>query len=112
MFQTKSFSKNIISMLAVSTVLLMSACSWVEPLDGVDQVKVVTLPDVLRCEKLGSVNTSVLNKIGFINRDKDAVMYDSIALAKNEAVRMAGNRLVAVETIQDGHMRFDVYQCR
>lgn len=108
---SKSHTKQAIIAGALSVTMLLSACSWIEPVEGGDQVKVVTLPEVLKCERLGSVNTSVLAKVGFIERDADAVMADSIALAKNEAVRMGGNRLIAAQTLKNGHMRFDVYQC-
>lgn len=110
-----SFSKAIVKRASAigvfSLTILLSACSWVDPIEGVEKVNVVTLPEVLKCEKLGAVNTSVLAKLGFIDRDKEAVMQDSIALAKNEAIRMGGNRLVVVQVPQDGHMRFDIYHC-
>ncbi|BBP45805.1 hypothetical protein THMIRHAS_11780 [Thiosulfatimonas sediminis] len=93
------------------TFLGVSGCSLVQPQDGAEQVRLVTLSEVYSCNKLGRVHTTVVAKLGFIERSQDSVIKDSVVLAKNEAVRLKGNRIIAVTEPIQGKMEFDVYVC-
>ncbi|QKI89304.1 DUF4156 domain-containing protein [Thiomicrorhabdus xiamenensis] len=99
-------------LVTVFLSFVTSGCTWIKPIQGADQVELVTVQDIISCQKIGAVNTSVLSKVGFIERSSESVTENSIALAKNEAVRMGGNRIVAVEPAEDGHMRFNIYLCK
>ncbi|MBO1924424.1 DUF4156 domain-containing protein [Thiomicrorhabdus sp. 6S3-12] len=99
-------------LVAVFLSLAASGCSWIKPIQGAEQIELVTVQEIISCQKIGAVNTSVLSNVGFIERSSEAVTENSVALAKNEAVRMGGNRIVAVQPPEDGHMRFDIYLCK
>ena len=103
----KTFS--IVSVTLMS--LLLSACSWVQPLPDADKVVVLQFNEVEKCQKLGSVRSQTLDKISFVNRSESAQYDELVALAKNEAVRMQGDTVVPLTTIQDGVMEFGVYNC-
>lgn len=92
-------------------VVLLSGCSWVKPLPGADNVALMKISDVEKCQKLGSTRSQTLDKITFINRDDDAKYRELVALAKNEAVRMRGDTIVQLTSMKDGSMEFGIYNC-
>lgn len=95
----------------VTFSLVLSACSWIDPLPGSGSVNLAAAQQVEHCKKIGFISTSVLDKIGFIPRDEEAVTKNLIELAKNEAVRMGGNTLVPLGKADKGQMQFDLFQC-
>jgi len=99
-----------ISLLS-ATVLSLSACSWVQPLPGAFKVAYLPASEVIDCKKLGSTHASVLDKVGFYQRDNEAVKQDLIAVARNTAVDMRGDTIVSTSVLQNGRMEFDIYRC-
>ncbi len=91
--------------------LMISGCSWVQPLPGADEVAVMTIEDVAKCQKLGSTHAQTLNKVTMFERDQEAMRQELIALAKNEAVRMRADTIVPLSDIEDGTMEFGIYNC-
>lgn len=89
----------------------LSGCSWIKEVPESSQVRLMTISDIQACEKLGEIKTSVLDKFGFIERDKEAVVDNLVTLAKNEAVQLGGNVIVPASHLKDGEMRFWLYQC-
>lgn len=105
-------SKRIVKLFGVATLLLaLSACSWVDPLPGAHSVKVVKTLTENSCTKLGSTNTNALDAVGLYQRDEDAIIKDLLMLAKNEAVRMGGDTIIAETALEKGSMRFGIYRC-
>lgn len=104
-------STNIKLIALSATILTISGCSWVEVNPNASQVKLLTISDIQNCEKLGEIESTVLDKVGFIDRDKEAVVENLVDLARNEAVQMGGNALVPASKVKDGRMRFWLYQC-
>lgn len=98
--------------VAVVTAMSLSACSWVKPTSEGEKVSLVKDFNVKDCKKLGSTTTSVKDKIGFIERDKDAVMKELTTLAQNTAAKMGGDSIVATSPAKDGEMTFDIYKCK
>ena len=96
-------------LLAMSLVL--SGCSWVQPLPGADDVALMQIEDVAKCQKLGSTRAQTLNKVTMFERDQEAMRNELIALAKNEAVRMRGDTIVQLSELKDGTMEFGIYDC-
>jgi len=92
-------------------VLSLSACSWVQPLPGAFHVAYLPASEVTDCKKLGSTRASVLDKVGFYQRDNEAVKQDLIAVARNTAVDMRGDTIVSTSALQNGRMEFDIYRC-
>jgi len=97
--------------LAIGAMLSLSACSWVNPLPGAFKVALLDASEVAECKKLGSTHTSVLDKVGFYDRDTEAMTEDLVMLARNEAVRMRGDTIVALTPVQNGQMEFAIYRC-
>lgn len=90
---------------------LLSACTLIPKQPGADQV-VLAKPDVVaQCRFLGSTNVSVMDRVGFIDRDPFKVEHDLAAVAKNSAVDMGGDTIVAASPIRDGKQTYKVYRC-
>ncbi|WP_237260664.1 DUF4156 domain-containing protein [Thiomicrorhabdus immobilis] len=97
--------------MGLSSVFLLSACSWIQPLPGAFNVALLEEKDVTGCTKLGTTTSSVLSHVGLYDRDTAAIKKDLILLAKNEAVNMRGDTIVAISPLQDGRMEFAIYDC-
>lgn len=91
--------------------LFMAGCSWVKPIPGAEKVVLLSVSEVSKCQKLGSTMTQTLDKVSLYNRDEKAIKDELIALAKNEAVRMQGDVVVAMSPLKDGTMQFGIYNC-
>lgn len=105
-------TKRIIKLFGVASLLLsMAACSWVKPLPGAHSITVVKSLEQNQCTKLGTTNTNALDAVGFYQRDEDAIIKDLLMLAKNEAVRMGGDTIIAETGLENGRMRFGIYRC-
>lgn len=103
--------KKLWVMLSLSSVLFLSACSWVQPLPGAYKVALMELSDVKDCSRLGTTTTSALNKVGLYERENAAIKEDLVLLAKNEAVNMRGDTIVALSGVHNGRMEFAIYRC-
>lgn len=103
-----TFTKLAFSALALTA---LAGCSWIDIDPKADQVKLMTIGDIQACQKMGEVQSHVMDKVGFIERDKEAIVENLVDLAKNEAVKLGGNALVPASTLKDGKMRFWLYNC-
>ena len=92
-------------------ILILSACTWVEPTKEGSEVLVVKAFNVEMCKKLGTTNVSVKHKVGFITRSEEKVTEELTTLAKNRAAEMGGNSIVANGAASEGAMSFDIYKC-
>lgn len=92
-------------------LISMSACSWINPIEGAEKVAVLQSDEVSHCVKLGSSSTTTLHKIGFYHRDDEAMKKELIKLAQNEAIKMQGDSIVANSELVEGQMSFDIYRC-
>jgi len=111
MFTIQKVRLAAILSLVFGAVLSLSACSWVNPLPGAFKVALLGASEVTECTKLGSTHTSVLDKVGFYDRDTEAMTEDLVMLARNEAVRMRGDTIVAQGAVENGQMEFSIYRC-
>ena len=102
----------ILSRVALSiTVVVLAACTWVEPTKEGSEVLLVKAFNVETCKKLGTTKTSVKHKVGFVTRSEEKVTEELTTLAKNRAAEMGGNSIVAKGAASEGSMDFDIYKC-
>ncbi|WP_185236255.1 DUF4156 domain-containing protein [Teredinibacter franksiae] len=103
---------NILGPVLVS-VFLFSACTWVKPEAGTEAVALVKPEVVQDCKRLGKSTVGVKNKVGFINRKDTKVWEELLTLARNEALSMQADTLVAEGTVsEEGKQAFSLYKCR
>ena len=90
---------------------LISACQWVKPEQGSDNVALMDSDQVTECKKLAHTFSYVQEKIACIKRNDDAMREELVILAKNMAHKMEGDAVVPKEPLEKGKMGFDIYQC-
>lgn len=98
--------------IVVGSLAALCACSWVKPIAGADQVSLIKPGIAQACEELGSASTQVKDRVGIFGRNEKKIADELIALAKNEAVRLGGDAVVADGAPKDGFQRFKIYRCQ
>lgn len=91
--------------------LLASACTWVNVVDGTEDVVVGREANVRGCERLSETNVKVADRVGPVHRSREKVAEELLTLGKNEAVRLDGDTIVPKSPPEDGRQTFLVYRC-
>lgn len=92
--------------------LLASGCTWVDPIPGASAVTLVTPAHVGNCSSIGTTVSQVKHKVGSIYRSEAKVAEELLTLAKNSAVEVGGNTLVAEGPPVEGSQKFRIYKCQ
>lgn len=93
------------------TAVLTCSCTWVKVTPEGEKVRVLSESEVTTCKKLGRTTTSLKDKIGGMERNREKVKKEMEALARNSAVDMGGDTVVPITEITEGRQSFDVYKC-
>ncbi len=101
------------ALCAVAAGMLMSlhACTWVKTSEEAESVALVKAAHVETCKKMATTTSTVKEKVGIIERKEEKVGKELVALAKNEAVKIGGDTILADGPIQDGSQKFVIYRC-
>ncbi|GAB3032278.1 DUF4156 domain-containing protein [Bowmanella dokdonensis] len=98
--------------LAISlSVLAIFGCTSVESQPGTEQIRLLSSTEAAQCKKLGQANAQVTDKIAFFERDEEKVAAELLTLARNEALKLGGNGLLAASEIRHGSRQYFVYLC-
>lgn len=92
--------------------LIASGCTWVDPIAGASTITLVQPSHVVNCKSIGTTVSQVADKVGFINRSDDKVTEELLTLAKNSAVELGGDTLVAEGGPSEGTQKFRIYNCQ
>ncbi|MDX8412409.1 MAG: DUF4156 domain-containing protein [Mariprofundaceae bacterium] len=95
----------------VGLLIFVSACTWVKPTARGDMVRVATVSQVSACEKVGETKTSVLAKVGPLDRGQATVEAELTTLARTSAADMGGDTVVPLGGVVGGERAFAVYKC-
>lgn len=98
-------------LLLASTVMLLSACTWVPISDTAKSVKVVAAGATPTCEKRGEVTVSVKDKVAFYERNNLRVRDELETLARNEAPGIQADTIQPLGDPANGEQRFAAYRC-
>ena len=98
--------------IVIALATLASACAFIEPKPGAEKVVLFTPEQASRCAPLGSTKVSVLDRAGFIARDRASVRADLQALARNTAIEMGGDTIAEAGPVSEGQQTFNVYRCQ
>ncbi|MEZ5570887.1 MAG: DUF4156 domain-containing protein [Halioglobus sp.] len=93
-------------------LLAASGCTWVDAKPGASRVTLVKPEHVSQCKPLGTTVSQVKDKVGGIHRSEDKVAEELLTLAKNSAVDLGGDTLVAESGPVDGAQKFTIYKCQ
>ena len=102
--------KLLLSFGIVGTVLL-SGCSFIDPLKGAAAIKLKQLDEVAHCHKLAETHVQTLHKLGFLYRNQADIEKELESLARNDAVRFKGNVIVPLDEIKQGANDYAIYLC-
>lgn len=102
----------MIAIPLVTLVALLHACTWVRTTPEGANVRVAQADEVENCTAKGQVTTSLKSRVGGFERKPGKVAGELETLARNEAVSLGGNTVVAESLVKDGRQTFDVYRCQ
>lgn len=102
---------NILKLTPVGFLAMLAACQWVKPEPGAQGVALVKPQVVQDCTKLGESRVKVKSAIGPLDRGTKKVQDELLTLAKNEAVLIGADAIVAQGTPQEGKQSFALYRC-
>lgn len=98
-------------LFAFGALSLMVGCSMVKPTSRSQAIAYLQPDDVQNCRKVGSASVETVSRV-LLSRDPKNVQNELITLAKNEAVILKGDAVVAETDIVNGKQEFGVYRCR
>ena len=98
--------------LACIIFLLLPGCTWVKPTALGEDVTVAQPTAVAECKKIGTTTSYVKDSLGPLDRSEEKVRKELTILAQNRAAEMGGDTIVAEGEVDNGSLRFQVYDCR
>lgn len=99
------------TLIYVVALLALGACTWVKPSTQSHQVVLANQDQVVNCVKKGATVSKTLSKITVVPRSNDKIFSELVMLAKNEAVVLGGDTVVAEGVMTAGSQSFGVYRC-
>jgi hypothetical protein len=103
-------SPRIVTSMVV--LLCLGACTWVKPTEDSANVVVSDGSGVSNCLRKGEVEASLKSRVGGFERNATKVAGELETLARNEAVKLGGDTIVAESNVRDGSKTYGVYRCR
>jgi len=103
--------RGVITSLALTTCLAMTACTWIKLTDAGAAVEQATEAQVAGCRQVGIVSSTTQDRV-LLTRGRGKVSEELIVLARNEAARLGGDTIVPANPMAGGHQDFNVYRCR
>lgn len=95
--------------------LALGGCTWVELTDAGRDVRVVETAAegeaTEACERVGRISATTRERVMGLKRPRDKIRKELAALARNEAARIGGNTIVALEAPSEGRQPFAVWRC-
>lgn len=92
-------------------IMNAAACTWVDVSKQGEKVRVLTAEDVTLCERVGKTTVKTAGKLAGFERHEYKVRDELDTLARNSAVEIAGDTVVAVGEPVDGGLVYEVYRC-
>jgi hypothetical protein len=93
------------------TVFLAGCANWVKLDEGAENIRLVSSAEVSRCDRIGQTTASVRERVGVYQRRPGRVEEELANLARNSALEIGGDTIVADGPVDDGRQRFLIYQC-
>lgn len=95
---------------ALFSLLLLSACAWVNVTPEAAQIKIVTPDATTGCQRIGVVSANTKAKLLGVPRKEHIVTKELDDLARQQAVSMGANTLVR-QTVVEGKGSYTAYLC-
>jgi hypothetical protein len=98
-------------LLLTALLALLGGCTWVKLDDAGARVRVAYDGRVDGCDKAGDVSVTVKSKVGVYERNDLKVKDELETLARNEAVSLPADTIVANGEPRNGAQSFTAYRC-
>jgi len=98
-------------LLFTATLALLAGCTWVKLDDAGARVRVAYDGRVDGCDKAGEVSVSVKDRVGFYDRNDLKVKDELETLARNQAISLPADTIVALGPPRNGEQSFTAYRC-
>ncbi len=100
----------LLTILILATA--MAGCTtWVKLDDGAENIRLVPTGEVGNCERVGQTTVSVRDRVSLYQRRPAQVEKELANLARNSALEIGGDTIVADGPVDEGRQRFIVYRC-
>ncbi len=100
-----------LSILSLLFILSLPACSWVKLTPEGEKVRVLSADEVAKCSFVGKTTSSTTDKVAGVKRHDNAINDELTVLARNAAMRLNGDTVVAEGVPSEGSQTFLVYRC-
>lgn len=100
-----------VSLPFVAVLSVLSGCTWVKLDDAGTRVRVAYDGRVDGCDKAGEITVSVKDRLGIYERNDLKVKDELETLARNQAVSLPADTIVARGAPHGGEQAFDAYRC-
>ena len=94
----------------LAALVTTAGCSVVKVSEAGKRVSLISSDNAYNCQRVGNINTSVLDNVLFVPRNTQKIQSDLDKLARDQAVLMHANSLVRVSTIE-GQGKYIAYNC-
>ncbi len=99
-------------MITLFLTLSLAACAnWVKLDEGAENIRLVGSGEVANCDHVGRTTASVRERVGVYQRRPGRVEEELANLARNSALEIGGDTIVADGPVDDGRQRFRIYRC-
>ncbi|MBX2809025.1 MAG: DUF4156 domain-containing protein [Cellvibrionaceae bacterium] len=102
---------NALRTTTLSLLCLLGACTWVNENPAGQSVAIIASHTSKQCDVVGNIAVRTTHKLGFIKRRDKKVLQELQTLARNEALKLGANTLVADALPTDGKQSYTAYQC-
>jgi len=101
-----------VTVVLVALAVGLPGCTWVALAPDAEAVRIATLDGMEGCTRVGTTKALTKSKVGIFSRGEKKVAEELATLARNDAVELGGNTVVAEGPVSDeGTQRFAIYDC-
>lgn len=90
---------------------ILSSCTWVNENPAGRDVAIASNEQVENCQKKGEISVQVKGRVGFYDRNAKKVLKELQTLARNEAIKLGANTIVANKEPEKGQQTYRAYYC-
>lgn len=103
--------KIIKSAILFMIILPLFACTWVKLTPDGEKVRILSAEEVSNCKRVGQTTSTTSSKLAGIKRHENAILDELKTLARNSAINLEGDTIVADGEMENGQQTYQVYRC-
>jgi hypothetical protein len=101
-----------LSILAsLATILLFGGCSAAQLTPEGEKVRVLDSDEVTKCQYVGRTTATVTEKVAGVRRHNEQIWQELVIVARNAAINLDGDTVVAESEEAEGKQKFKIYRC-